>query len=217
MQYKLTIEHIFKALARRIPVNGSLIENEYTHWSDIDASLPKVKISVYGPPPTSGTRDAFVELIMEKACVDLPEFKAAYPEKKERKKQCHLLREDGAFIESGENDNLIIQKLRTNRDALGIFGYSFLEQNSEIVQGASIGGATPEFESISRGEYPVSRPLFVYMKDAHVAKIPGLGEFVEELVSDNAIGVEGYLTFKGLVPLGMEVRNEMRNRVEDKL
>ena len=149
--------------------------------------------------------------------MELPEFKKAYSDEGSRKKQCHLMREDGAFVEAGENDNLIVQKLRTNPQALGIFGYSFLEQNGEVVQGSVVNGVKPNFDSISKGQYPISRPLYIYMKDDHIKKVPGIAEFVEELISDNAIGLEGYLTFKGLVPLGLEVRTQMRNRVLEKL
>jgi phosphate transport system substrate-binding protein len=198
----LTKGQVFKALARKVPAGGKLVDNPYKKWSDIDSKLPAKKIEVYGPPPTSGTRDAFVELVMQKACVNLPEFKAEYPDKKKRKKACHVLREDGAFIEAGENDNLIVQKLKNNSDALGIFGFSFLDQNASSVQSSKIDGVKPTFENISSGDYPVSRPLFVYLKDSHVSKTPGLREFAKELVSDNSIGEDGYLIEKGLIPLG---------------
>ncbi len=199
--YALTKQQLFMALAKKVPAAGKLVANPHMKWSDIDASLPDIKIEVYGPPPTSGTRDAFVELVMEKACVDLPEFKAAYQNKSARKKACHVLREDGAFIEAGENDNLIVQKLNNNDDALGIFGFSFLDQNASTIQGSKIDGVQPTFESISSGKYPVSRPLYVYLKDEHVGQTPGLKEFVQELVSNNAIGEEGYLIDRGLIPL----------------
>ncbi|MDG1286878.1 MAG: PstS family phosphate ABC transporter substrate-binding protein [Rickettsiales bacterium] len=200
-QYSLTLNQIFKALAKQLPQEGKLIDNPYTSWNDIDPTLPATKISVYGPPPTSGTRDAFVELVMEKACKDLPEFKAAFPDKKARKKACHLLREDGAYIEAGENDNVIVQKLKANADALGIFGFSFLEENSSALQGSLVDNVSPSFDNISSGKYPVSRSLFVYAKAAHAKVIKGMKEFTAELTSSEAIGDEGYLLEKGLIPL----------------
>jgi len=202
--FDFTKEEIFKALARKVPVDGKLVDNPYTKWSDINKSFPDNKIEVYGPPPTSGTRDAFVELVLEHVCESLPEFKAAYADKISMKKACGLIREDGAFIEAGENDNLIVQKLESNIDAVGIFGYSFLEENMSKVQGSSIDGVDPRFENISSGKYPVSRSLFVYLKDSHLSKTEGLAEFAKELVSDKAIGEDGYLIEKGLVKLSEE-------------
>ena len=200
-RYELSKHQIFLALAKQIPVDGALVNNPNAKWSDIDASLPDVKIEVYGPPTTSGTRDAFVELVMEKACKDLPEFKAAYPDKKTRKKTCHLLREDGHYIEAGENDNLIVQKLQSNPSALGLFGFSFLDQSADIVQGGIIEGVEPTFDNIAAGSYSVSRSLFVYVKNAHLKQTAGLKEFAKELVSEEAAGSYGYMTEKGLIPL----------------
>lgn len=203
-RYHLTKEHIFKALAKQVAIGGALVDNPYQRWNEVDASLPDVAIEVYGPPPTSGTRDAFVELVMEEACKDLPAFVAAYPDEKNRQKTCHLIREDGRYIESGENDNLIIQKLNANKDALGIFGFSFLEENGSVVQGSIIEGSTPNFENVSTGTYTVSRPLFMYGKGEHLSVIAGMRAFIAELVSEDAIGEEGYLVEKGLVPLNAE-------------
>ncbi|PCI99966.1 MAG: phosphate ABC transporter substrate-binding protein [Alphaproteobacteria bacterium] len=200
-RFDLSKEALFMALAKQIPVEGKLVDNPNKMWSDIDSSLPNVKIEVYGPPTTSGTRDAFVELVMEPSCKNLPAFKAEFPDKKARKQACHLLREDGHYIEAGENDNLIVQKLQSNAKALGIFGFSFLDQNGDIVQGSLISGTEPTFENISDGTYGISRSLYVYVKDAHVGKTLGLQEFVSELVSDDAAGEYGYLTEKGLIPL----------------
>jgi len=212
-KYDLTISQLFNALAKKIAKDGKLIENPYQKWSEIDASLPDTKIEVYGPPPTSGTRDAFVEIVMEKACAELPEFVAAFPDKKQRKKQCHLIREDGLYIESGENDNLIVQKLKNNTNSLGLFGYSFLEQNLGDVQGSLIQGVAPEFENIADGSYPIARSLYMYAKGEHVGKVTGLKEFLEELVSDDAASEEGYLSMKGLIPLPEEQREEMKSKV----
>lgn len=201
VRFDLSKEVLFMALAKQIPVEGKLVDNPNKMWSDIDSSLPNVKIEVYGPPTTSGTRDAFVELVMEPSCKNLPAFKEAFPDKKARKQACHLLREDGHYIEAGENDNLIVQKLQSNSKALGVFGFSFLDQNGDIVQGSLISGTEPTFENISDGTYGISRSLYVYVKDAHVGKTLGLQEFVSELVSDDAAGEYGYLTEKGLIPL----------------
>jgi phosphate transport system substrate-binding protein len=195
-QYKLTVNQLFLALARQVPKEGKLVANPYHKWSDIDAALPATNIEVYGPPPTSGTRDAFVELVMDKACKS-SEYKAVYKDEK----ACGLIREDGKYIEAGENDNLIVQKLISNPDALGIFGYSFLEENREKVQASAIDGKAPELEDITDGSYPVARSLFVYVKNDHIGKVPGIKEFITEYTSKNAIGQEGYLVAKGLVPL----------------
>lgn len=217
-ELNVTTYQLFLALAKKIPTDdGKLIDNPYQKWSDIDAALPATKINVYGPPPTSGTRDAFVELVLEKACKNLPEFKAAYPDKKTRKKACHEIREDGAFIESGENDNLIIQKLTKNPIAYGIFGYSFLDQNSEVVKGNKINGVLPEFENISDGSYAISRPLFVYVKGEHLAKKDDLKTFVSELVSSEAIGEDGYVTYKGLIPLPAEELSKLQNDIKQRM
>lgn len=211
-RYNLTKEQVFQALAKKIPSEGKLIENPNKKWSDVDPSLPGAKIEVYGPPTTSGTRDAFVELVMEPACKDLPEFKAAFPDKKERKKSCHLMREDGHYIESGENDNLIVQKLRSNPSALGVFGYSYLDQNKDSVQASLISDIEPTFENISDGSYGVSRSLFVYIKDQHVGKTPGLEEFAREMTGEEAAGEYGYLAEKGLIPLPEEELAKMQGR-----
>lgn len=197
----LSEEQIFLALAKEIPQNGKLVANPYKKWSDIDKSLPNKEITVYGPPPTSGTRDSFVELVMEKVCVENKDFIAAYPDQKVRTKNCHVLRTDGKYIEAGENDNLIIQKLRSNSDAFGIFGFSFLEQNTSTIQGAKIHGVTPNFDTIANGSYPISRPLFLYTKKEHFDIAPNIREFIKEAVSTNAIGQNGYLTEKGLIPM----------------
>ncbi len=210
--YKLTKEQLFLGLAKQVPSNGTLIDNPNTNWSDVDPSLPNVKIEVYGPPTTSGTRDAFVELVLEPSCKDLPEFKAAFEDKKTRKKMCHLVREDGHYIEVGENDNLIVKKLQSNPKALGVFGFSFLDQNGDIVQGSHISDIEPTFENISNGSYGISRSLFVYVKNAHVGVTDGLQEFVNELVSDAAAGEYGYLSEKGLIPLPEEELATMKER-----
>jgi phosphate transport system substrate-binding protein len=189
----VTKEIVFKALAKNVAVDGKVVANPYVNWADIDASLPATKIEVLGPPPTSGTRDAFVELVMDEACQD--EVKAA------NEKGCGEIREDGAYVEAGENDNLIVQKLEANPNAFGIFGFSFLDQNADKLQGSKVGGVEPTFENIASGDYGVSRSLFVYAKKEHVGVIPGMEEFIAEYTSDAAWGPDGYLADKGLIPL----------------
>jgi phosphate transport system substrate-binding protein len=205
--FELSKKQIFLALAKDVPVDGEWVANPYKNWSDIDPSLPDAAIEVLGPPPTSGTRDAFLELVMEPGC---EEFEACHGlSKDEFKARAFTLREDGAFVEAGENDNLIVQKLEANPDALGVFGFSFLDQNADKVKGAKIDGIAPTFDSISDGSYPVSRSLFFYVKKAHVGTIPGIEEYVTEFTSDAAWGDEGYLADKGLIPLPEDMRAEM--------
>ncbi len=210
---ELELKQLYLALAKNIPDPKSgdkLVPNPYKMWSDIDPSLPKQKIEVLGPPPTSGTRDAFVELGMEGGCKGFPLLKEM-KEKDEKafKAACHTVREDGAFIEAGENDNLIVQKLGANKDAYGIFGYSFLEENLATVKPAIINGSRPTYESIAGGAYPLSRPLFFYVKKAHVGVIPGIPEFLAEFTSDKAFGSEGYLADRGLIALPDDQRKQV--------
>ncbi len=209
-QYALTRKDLFLALAEEVPdpAGGEkLVANPYTTWKDVNPALPGGKIEVLGPPPTSGTRDAFVELAMEGGCKDFDWIKALKSEdKNEYKRICHTVREDGAYIEAGENDNLIVQKLDANPNALGIFGFSFLDQNTDKVQGAQIDGVAPEFETIADGQYPLSRPLFFYVKKAHVDVIPGMKDYVVEFMSDKATGEEGYLSDRGLIPMPSDER-----------
>lgn len=211
-QMKLTTKDIFLALAAKVPGKrkGQLIDNPYKTWKDVNATLPDIEIEVLGPPPTSGTRDAFVELVMEDGCkqfkwIDQLRNKST----RMYRETCHLIRTDGAYIDTGENDNLIVQKLTESPDALGIFGYSFLEQNLDKVQGSYINGVEPNFDSIATGEYAVSRALYFYVKKAHVGTIPGIAEYIEEFVSNKAIGEDGYLVDKGLIPLEDSQRNKM--------
>ena len=212
-QFSITLQQLFLALAKDVPADGGMVPNPNLTWSDIDASLPAAKIEVLGPPPTSGTRDAFVELAMEGGCKTFPDIEAL----KERDKQaykviCHSIREDGAFVEAGENDNLIVQKLEANPTALGIFGYSFLDQNRDKVRGSIIDGVEPDFDTITDGDYPVSRSMYVYVKKAHVGVIPGIVEFIETLTDEDAWGPYGYLADKGLIPLPDEDRDAMREQ-----
>jgi len=214
-QYRLTSKQLFLALAKQIPDgNGGYKLNPYRMWSDIDPSLPNEKIEVLGPPPTSGTRDAFLELVMEKGAKTFPQLaELRKSNKRAFKAAAHSIREDGAFIEAGENDNLIVQKLQANPASIGIFGFSFLDQNRDVVQGSFIDGTEPSFESIADGTYGVSRPLFFYVKKEHVKVVPGMKEYVELFLSEKMSGNEGYLVDKGLIPLPDKVRIENRQNV----
>lgn len=203
-----TKAQLWQALAKQVPVGGEIVDNPYVIWSDIDPSLPNAKIEVLGPPPTSGTRDAWVELVMDEGCAEFAEVEALDADAK--KAVCQTFREDGVFIEAGENDNLIVQKLQANPNAFGIFGFSYLDANTDKLKGAAIGGVEPEFEAIADGSYPVSRPLFVYVKKVHVGVIPGMNEFLAELTSDKAMGEDGYLADKGLIPLPEAELEEVR-------
>ncbi len=211
-QITLSRRDVFLALAKQVPNpkgGEDLVENPYKTWKQVNAALPDMAIEVLGPPPTSGTRDAFVELAMEGGCKTFDFIKAMKKkDKKAYKGICHTIREDGAFIEAGENDNLIVQKLESNPKAIGIFGFSFLDQNSDKVQGSLVDGVAPTFEAIADGSYPVSRPLYFYVKKAHVGKIPGIQEYLAEFTSDKSWGEEGYLVDKGMIPMPNQERNQ---------
>jgi phosphate transport system substrate-binding protein len=209
---ELSLRDIFLALAKNVPdpAGGEkLVANPYKSWKDVNPALPDQAIEVLGPPPTSGTRDAFAELAMEGGCKTFDWIKAMKSEdKKQYKTICHTVREDGAYVEAGENDNLIVQKLETNPKALGVFGFSFLDQNRDKIQGSAVDGVKPEFETIADGSYPISRPLFMYVKKAHVDVIPGMREYLAEFTSEKAWGDEGYLSDRGLIPMPEQERAE---------
>ncbi len=241
---ELSRKDIYLALAKMIPgPDGKLIENPNKTWKDVNAALPATKIEVLGPPPTSGTRDAFAELALEggaRKIEDIAKLRklnadqkdeiaalvkklgaeaawaAAVKKKGDKAKGKDVVkiigrsvREDGAYIEAGENDNLIVNKLVANPSALGIFGFSFLDQNSDKVQGSVIDGMAPTFDAIAEGEYKVSRPLYFYVKKAHIGVVPGIEEFLNAFVSEDAIGPDGFLIDKGLIPLGDDKYEEM--------
>lgn len=193
----LTKEQLWKAVAKNVWLNGRWVANPYRKWSHIDKSLPNTEILIYGPPPTSGTRDAFVELVSDHVC-----RKVYGMDKKTAKAECRPMREDGRFVEAGENDNLMVQKLQKDKHAFGIFGFSFLDQNEDSIQGAKIDGALPTFDAIADGSYAISRSLFFYAKKEHVEFIPGMKEFIDYFMSDKVIGKEGIAVDKGLIPLG---------------
>lgn len=207
--FNLTLRQIFLSLAAKVPVDGALVDNPYQTWSQIDPALPDSPIEVLGPPPTSGTRDAFVEMAMEGGCA-LIEDAAKLGLKG---KACHAIREDGAFLDTGENDDLIVQFLDANPKALGIFGFSFLNKNTSHLKGALIQGIEPDFANIANGSYPLARPLFTYVKLEHVGKVPGIADYVSELTREEAWGPSGYLKEKGLIPLPDAERNEQRIRI----
>lgn len=236
---ELSRKDIFLALAKMIPgPDGKLVANPNKTWKDVNASLPATKIEVLGPPPTSGTRDAFVELAMEAGAEEFADLKTLSKSKDEAEIKslmaklgipdsafnkkgskvfqavAHGVREDGAFIEAGENDNLIVQKLEANPNAVGIFGFSFLDQNADKIKGAVVDGKEPTFDAIADGSYPVSRPLFFYVKKAHVGAVPGIQEYLAEFTSGKAFGDEGYLSEKGLIPMPDEEQKKYRAAAE---
>ncbi|MFI8751537.1 substrate-binding domain-containing protein [Vreelandella lionensis] len=203
----LTLEQIFLAVAAQVPVDGELVENPYTNWSDIDASLPDRAISIYGPPSTSGTRDAFEELVMEAASSEMDIYgEEGYTD----------IRTDGVYIDAGENDNLIVQRLAEDTGAFGIFGYSFLVENPDTIMGATIGGVEPEVEAISSGEYPVARSLWFYLKNQHADEVPPMYEYANMFMEDQMIGDDGYLIDLGLIPLPESEREQSRQKVADR-
>ena len=207
----LTRQQLFQALAKEVEVNGQIVANPYQRWNEIDPSLPNVQIEVLGPPPTSGTRDAWVELVMEQGCRRFPAIEALRQSDRDRYNRiCRSMREDGRYIEAGENDNIIVQRLQASPTAFGIFGYSFLEENQNVLTGNQVEGIEPTFENISSGRYPVSRSLYVYVKNQHVGVIPGIREFIAEYTSERAWGPEGYLADHGLIPLPDADRQSVR-------
>lgn len=199
---------LFLATARKVPIDGKLVDNPYMLWNQIDPSLPANKIEIYGPPKTSGTRDSFAANILQASCLDLVEFKEAYFSLGNRQKACSLIREDGVYIESGEDDNFIVNTIKENKNAFGIFGFSYLYHNPTSVQAANIDEIEPNFETISNKKYPLSRELYIYVNNHHLYKSNGTKEFVTELTSFAAIGKNGYLVKEGLVPL---TENELKN------
>jgi phosphate transport system substrate-binding protein len=216
-QLNLSKEEVYLALAAQLPDGrGGYRSNPYKRWSQIADHLPDEPILVLGPPPTSGTRDAFVELCMEKggeAIEQLAELKRTDPAA--FRQLTHTIRTDGAWIDLGENDAAIIQSLIKTPTAVGVLGYSFLEQNADRVKAARLDGVPATFEAIASGEYGLSRSMYIYVKDQNLPLVPGLAEFVEEFVSDQAMGADGYLLEKGLIPLPDEMREAQQAIAED--
>jgi phosphate transport system substrate-binding protein len=218
-QFAISLRDLWLALAKEIPDpkgGETLVANPYKTWKDVNPDLPATSIEVLGPPPTSGTRDAFAELALEGGCRTFDWIKAMKAnDKNAYKRVCHTVREDGAYIEAGENDNLIVQKIAANADALGVFGFSFLDQNLDILQGSVIEGVPVTFETIADGSYPVSRPLYFYVKKAHAGVIPGIREYLAEFTSAKAWGEEGYLADRGLVPMPKQEREKFATDAKD--
>lgn len=208
-QMDLTDKDLYLALARDVPDpdGDGLVANPYEMWSQVNPDLPQVRIEVLGPPPTSGTRDAFVELVMDKGCEEFDAISSL--DEDAMKAACQTLREDGAYVEAGENDNLIVQKIEANPDAMGIFGFSFLDQNSDKVQSSMMDGVEATFDTIADGSYPVSRPLYFYVKAQHVGTVPGIEEYIAEFMSEGASGEDGYLADKGMIPLDADKHAEV--------
>jgi phosphate transport system substrate-binding protein len=199
----ITLEELAMAVAADVPVDGKIVPNPYTKWNEINPSLPARKIVFYGPPTSSGTRDAFEEMVVEKVCGKIEGYEKGYKS----------IRQDSAYVPAGENDNLIVQKLAKDKDAFGIFGYSFLEENADSIQGTAINGVEPNPESVSSGKYPISRSLYFYIKNAHYDAIPGLKEYVELFMSDKMIGTDGLLKTIGLIPLPADELAKVRENV----
>ncbi len=214
--YNMSFKDVYLALAKNVPdSSGKLTPNPYKKWKEINPDLPDIEIKVFGPPPTSGTRDSFLELMMVPGCEKLPVMKDLQKnDPKAFKEACETLREDGHFVEAGEHDNLIVQKLVADPNTLGVFGFSFLDQNKGELQGVHIEGVEPTFESIAAKKYPGSRPMYMYVKKQHIGVIPGIKEFLAEYLSDKAAGKDGYLADKGMVPLPQDVLQKVRADVE---
>ena len=206
----LSKRNIYLALAQEVPSPGDpgrLIHNPYRTWDQIDPALPALPIRVLGPPPTSGTRDILVERLLHDACMEVPSLRSLRQSDPTRFQQrCHALREDGAFVNAGENDARLVRKLINETGTLGIFGYNFLDRNRDRLKASSIDGIEPRFELIESGVYPLSRPLYLYIKPRHSRLVQGLDEFIEMIVSPQASGPEGYLIGQGLIPLPVRER-----------
>jgi len=211
--WDLSLGEIYLSMAAQVPVDGKWVDNPYKKWNEINADLPSIDILAYGPPPTSGTRDAWVELAMHGGCEELDYVKEGGFDSKWIKENCSRMRTDGPFVEAGENDNLIVQRLEADANALGIFGYSFLYENLDKLKGVKIEGVEPSIDSIADKSYPVSRPLYFYVKNAHRGVIANLNEFIEEYMSDDALEAGGYLAERGLVALAEERRMELQDAV----
>lgn len=208
---ELTRRDLFLALAAEVPVNGEVVANPYRSWRDIRPTLPDMPIAVFGPPPTSGTRDALIGLVMQPACEGFAEIRAL--DDGRRAGVCARPRRDGGFIEASENDNVIVRRIVSDPGTVGIFGFPFLHENHDMLRGIPIDGVEPSARTLRDGTYPLTRPLFLYIKNAHRAVIPGMEALLGEYLSEEAIGPEGYLAERGLVPLDAAERRTVRTRV----
>ena len=213
-QLNISLSDLGKALTAKVPVDGMLVDNPYKTWQDVNPELPAVDIRVMGPPTTSGTRASFVEIVNEKAyCKKDPEAKAALKAAGLKAKSCRAMRTDGAYIEAGEQDNLIVQKLQEDKNAFGIFGFSYLDQNSDTLQGAKLSDVVPTFESIAEGKYKASRALYFYVKHNHIGVVPGLAEYMQEWTKHWS--EDGALADAGMIPLPKSEMEEMVTRMSD--
>ncbi len=217
--YALTRKELYLAVAKQVPDPndaGTLIANPYHNWSDINAKLPKQPIQIYGPAPNHGTRDAFAELVMEAGCTQYAWLKSLQDVDEGRyKRVCTQVREDGAWTDVSEDYAMIVGKLTTNAHALAVFTFSYLDQNRDKLVAAEIDGKIPTFTTIGDGSYTISRPLYFYVKKAHLNMAAGLRDYIAEFVSDKALGADGYLVDKGLIPLKPNEANAVRKDATD--
>jgi phosphate transport system substrate-binding protein len=210
---KISLSDLGKALTAEVPVDGKMVANPYKKWSDVNPALPAMEIRVYGPPTTSGTRASFAEIVNEKAyCGKDAEAKAALKAAGKKAKTCRAMRTDGAYVEAGEQDNLIVQKLQEDTSAFGIFGFSYLDQNSDTLQGAELSGVVPTFEAIAEGKYKASRALFFYVKHQHIGVVPGIEAYMTEWTKH--WGDDGILADAGMIPMPQAERDEMASRMK---
>jgi phosphate transport system substrate-binding protein len=217
--FKVTRTQLALATAKEVPSKDgkSLIANPYKKWSDIDASLPNREIIVYGPPKSSGTRDAFEEMVLQKTFKKMSVYTDIYKKTGNKTyKKYSEIRTDGAYVPSGENDNLIVAKLGKNKDSFGIFGYSYLMENQDKIQGAQVNGFAPTPDTIASAKYPIARSLYFYIKNSHSAKVPAMAKYVDMFMSDTMIGSEGILSEIGLIPLADKYRSEIQASVKDR-
>lgn len=220
--FNVTKKQLALAVAAEVPSKDgkSLVKNPYKRWSEIDASLPNREIIIYGPPKSSGTRDAFEDMVMKGTFKKMAVYTDLYKKDKKKYKaykKYHTVRQDGVYVPSGENDNIIVQKLTKNKNAFGIFGYSFLVENDDKLMGSKVNGVSPTPDAISSGKYPISRSLYFYIKNAHEAKVPAMKKYVEMFMSENMIGKEGILGEIGLIALPDARRNAIRNSVTKRM
>jgi phosphate transport system substrate-binding protein len=211
---KISLADLGKALTAEVPIDGKMVVNPFKKWSDVNPALPAMEIRVYGPPTTSGTRASFAEIVNEKAyCNKDDDAKAALKAAGKKVKTCRAMRTDGAYIEAGEQDNLIVQKLQEDTGAFGIFGFSYLDQNSDTLQGAELSGVVPTFEAIADGKYKASRALFFYVKHQHIGVVPGIEAFMTEWTKH--WGDDGILADAGMIPMPQAERDEMASRIRN--
>ena len=213
-ELKISLADLGKALTAKVAIDGKMVDNPYQMWSDINSAYPAEAIRVYGPPTTSGTRASFAEIVNEGAyCKKDEDAKAALKASGMEAKACRAMRTDGAYIEAGEQDNLIVQKLQEDPTAFGIFGFSYLDQNSDTLQGAELSGVGPTFDAIADGSYKASRALYFYVKHQHIGVVPGIAEYMTEWTKH--WGEDGILADAGMIPMPEEEREKMAQRMAE--